>query len=420
MNIRKNILFLLWILTSCSYVSFRSDENILPKLSLEQFKEPAEKILSQLSINQKIGQLFIVGFQGVDIYDLEVIERAKALKKGLLGGVVFYAYNIKSPQQCGALNKYFSAHSFKDLPPFLGVDQEGGNICRLCSQKGFLKFRKAHAEISNISNYKNKKGFLSAQEVAETLSLKEAYRYYKYLAQELRQAGFNFNFGPVVDVNFNRDNPIIGKLERSFSDDPKKVALYAQAFIEVHIQEGILTAAKHFPGHSSTQVDSHTELPQIIDSAQQEEELFPYIFLNEKGILLGVITAHILFVKADPYYPATLSEYIIKKLLRGRVGFKGLCITDALDMGALLSMYSMEEILIRAIQAGNSILLISNNPASLGTNPHKRVPIHLSPERCIYIIRKALKEGRLSEEQINAVALKVLEAKLLLNSFSEL
>lgn len=376
----------------------------------KDLQEEAEKILSHLSLKQKIGYLLIIGFQGVSKEDKSVIEIGDALKKGYVGGVVFYSRNILSPSQCTSLNSYFYKKS-PDLPPFLCIDQEGGKVLRLTLQKGFTKFKEAHNDLS----LKDAEGFLSPYEIVQELTPELAYKYYLYLAKELKDAGFNFNFGPILDINVNPSNPAIGLLERSFSRDPQITTNYAESFIKAHSDLGILTAAKHFPGHGSTTIDSHKDLPDITSTYNQKIELAPYRHLLSRGLLINVMTGHLFHNKLDPNLPTSLSPRVIKTLLRKSIGFQGLCLTDALDMGALYNRFSLKEIVISALKAGNEILIFSNSPKAQMINQYEDENFKpIKPEDVIHIVQNALKDGSLLEQEINRATLKVIKTKLLL------
>ena len=194
-------------------------------------------------------------------------------------------------------------------------------------------------------------------------SLETAKKESKKLANELKELGFNMNLAPVVDVDINANNPIIGKLDRSFSSDPNKVITSAEAFIKAHSDKNIITVAKHFPGHGSSTSDSHLAMVDVTDT-YQEKELLPYIELQKKGLLDVVMTAHIMNRNIDENYPATLSSNFLQKILRQEIGFNGVIISDDLNMKAIIDNYGFEEAIIKAVNAGCDILLISNNGTS--------------------------------------------------------
>jgi len=302
---------------------------------------------SDQELKDKIGQMLMVGFRGTeapaDSYIANVIKDLKP------GGIVLFDYdvstksfprNIINPEQ--TKNLISNLQSQTEIPLLITVDAEGGNVNRLKPEYGF----------SDI---------LSSKEMGKSLetTTEEAEK----LANELKELGFNMNLAPVVDVNVNLNNPIIGKLDRSFSSDPNKVITSAEAFITAHSDKNIINVVKHFPGHGSSTGDSHLAMVDVTNT-YQEKELLPYIELQKKGLLDVVMTAHIMDRDIDESYPATLSSNFLQKILRQEIGFNGVIISDDLNMKAIVDNYGLEEAIIKAVNAGCDILLISNNGTS--------------------------------------------------------
>ncbi len=285
----------------------------------------------------KIGQLLIIGVRGKILTQ----DEAEFIVKNNIGGVVLFARNIESPEQVHQLCTQIQAtrHKTRDkLPLFIGIDQEGGRVARL--KAGFTPWPAMGLL-----------GKLDSTSVAFKLAM--------CMGAEMRAVGINLDFAPCVDVFTNPKNTVIG--DRALSSDPEQVAKLASALVRGFIKSGIIPCAKHFPGHGNTLVDSHEDLPvENIDLDRLKSvELVPFkkVF---RARLDMVMTAHIQFPKIDPQYPVTLSEIFIKKMLREELRYRQLVVTDDLDLGALAKNYSVAEIAVRALEAGNDILLYCN------------------------------------------------------------
>jgi len=299
------------------------------------------------TLDQMAGQMILLGFQGDQITDKSVAGLRDEIARGDIGGVMYLKTNVKSLSAVKAMNAAFLA-AHPDLPPFISLDQEGGRVQRLTSDVGF-------AEIP------------SAADVAAADSPDAAEAVYLKVAKSLAADGFNVNFGPVVDLNVNPDNPIIGKYGRSYSKDPAKVVAYAEAFIKAHHQAGVLTALKHFPGHGSSATDSHKGFVDITKT-WSKVELDPYKALIAAGMADFVMVGHLYDKNYDPkgdtaLLPASLSPVWIGDVLRTQLGYKGVVISDDLEMGAIRNEFDTKETTIRAVNAGVDVLLFSNTAA---------------------------------------------------------
>jgi beta-N-acetylhexosaminidase len=180
------------------------------------------------------------------------------------------------------------------------------------------------------------------------------------LAATLAAAGINHNLAPVVDLNSNPQNPVIGALGRSFSAAPRVVVAQARAFISAHHAQGVTTTLKHFPGHGSSAADSHLGLVDV-SATWQPDELEPYRVLIGEGLADAIMTAHVFNTQLDAVYPATLSPRIITGILREELGYAGVVITDDLNMGAITQAYGFDQAAVLAVQAGADILAYGNN-----------------------------------------------------------
>ena len=295
------------------------------------------------SLEEMIGQLLIVGFYGSRPGERWPSTVRSQLANGQIGGVIFLKYNLKGAAGSKALIKSFRDSGAK-YPPLITVDQEGGAVQRLAGNVGLPRL-------------------MSERRVASKLSPEQALDYYRAMARSLKEFGFNVNLGPVVDVNTNPSNPIIGRHGRAFSADPETVATYGAAFIRAHREEGIITSLKHFPGHGSGRTDSHHNMVDISRS-WQELELMPFARLIAEGLADTVMVGHLYLAGLQageaPNTPATLSPKMLKDVLRGRLGFNGVIISDDMEMGAIRRYNSFEDGLVRALKAGNDILILSN------------------------------------------------------------
>ena len=276
--------------------------------------------LSAKSLEELASGVLLVGFDGY--------KAPKFLKKYKVAGVILFSKNIKNKSQLKKLTS-----DIKKLQPsiMIAIDEEGGRVQRL---KKFAKFK-------------------SAKKVAQ-IGEKFAKEEYENMAKLLREVGINLNLAPDVDLDY-KGNPIISKYERSFGANPKTVIKYANIFTSIMKENGILTTIKHFPGHGSSKSDSHKGFVDVSDS-WQKKELEPFKFVKSPLIM----SAHIFNSHIDKVYPATLSYKTNTLLLRNQLGFKGVLISDDMQMGAISKNYSFKKALELALNSGVDILLIGN------------------------------------------------------------
>ena len=357
---------------------------IVEHFQTRKIKEQEEAIRP---LKEKIGQMLMVGFRGVEIGDDSCI--AKNIKDLNLGGVILFDYDAPSKSRPRNIVDYEQTKKLvADLksrannePLLVAVDAEGGLINRLKPSMGF-------AEIDSAQDLGKQDGSVALEE-------------YWTLAKQLAGLGFNVNFAPVVDININPENPVIGGLERSYSDNPRTVADYARAFVAAHKSFGIITSLKHFPGHGSSDADSHLGLADITQS-YQEQELEPYQRLIKDSAVDSVMTAHIINKNIDPDYPATLSPKFIQEILRQNLEFGGVVFTDDMQMGAIVENYGFEDAIVRAINAGCDILIFSNNGAEYDDSIARRARD---------IILNAVKDGLIPESRIHESHARILALK---------
>lgn len=315
-----------------------SEETSLDELSEEEKERMfIELLIERMTLEEKIGQLLMVGIEGKELDE----ETAEFLRKYKVGGVILFERNIESPEQLkrltGQLQELECGPSGVGM--LIGVDQEGGKVNRLPWEKG--RFPSA----SNLA------GSGQPDKVRETAS---------QMAAQLKELGINMNFAPVLDINSNPDNPVIGA--RAFGDNPETVSQMGLAFMEGMLDEGIIPVGKHFPGHGDTSLDSHTDLPIVIHSMDRLKnfELIPFENAIKNGIP-AIMTAHILLPRLDENEPATLSSSVIKGLLREQLKFDGVVVTDDLGMGAIADLYIPGQAAVKAVKAGVDILLICHS-----------------------------------------------------------
>lgn len=284
-----------------------------------------------------IGQRMVVGFSGTDI-DHDLLDLIQNYK---IGNIILFKHNITSISQlkqlCQDIKILVKKHT--GYNPFITIDQEGGMVTRL-GEDGV-----------------NMPG---AMAIAATDCIENSYIAGKITGQQLKEVGVNFNLAPTVDVNSNPDNPVIGV--RSFSDMPDEAAKYSEAMVKGLMDGGVLASAKHFPGHGDTHVDSHLGLPRIEKTLEELEvcELIPFRQVIQAGIP-SIMTTHILFPKLEPEsIPATMSHRIITGLLREKIGFKGLIVSDCLEMNAIKKYYGTVKGAKMAIEAGVDLIFISH------------------------------------------------------------
>ena len=327
-------------------------------------------------LDRMIGQTIMVGFSGQSEHDPGVNAVRDQLAKGLIGGVVLYPENISSARQLRLLTAYL-ANANSTLVPFIAVDQEGGRVQRLDRRTG-------HAH------------YPSAQKMGRdaTLTPEKARSIYGGMAKELAGAGINLNFGPVVDLSLNPWNAVIARRKRSYGSDQATVTSLARSFIAAHRDANVATVAKHFPGHGSSWSDSHKTLPDISRS-WQESELEPYAALSHDGLLDMVMVGHLYHPRFSDggRLPSSLSANAIKALRAdGYIGYRGVVVSDDMEMGAVRDHYSLEDRVVRALNAGVDLLVFSNvksRDTDLGVKLHE-------------IIATAVSDGRIPRARIEA------------------
>ncbi len=292
--------------------------------------------MKQLSLKQKLHQMFILGFEGTNPLLNENKGFINALEQGL-GGVIFFTQNIKDKNTLQDSIKIINKKAL--IKPFLSIDQEGGRVERT-------------QNIYNGSHYKDAR---TSAKLGEDFVKRQS----KQLSKELKEFGFNMNFAPVLDVDTNPKNPIIA--ERSFSSNPDEVIKYGKIVIDEYLKNKIIPVGKHFPGHGETFVDSHKEMPVLDLSLNELERTHIKPFKSLTPFLPAVMVAHIHYKAFDnEQIPASISQNVIKKYLRKTLNFKGLIISDDMVMGGIKGFSSIDAC-IKGINAGINMFIFRNS-----------------------------------------------------------
>ena len=347
-----------------------------------------EKQLQEMTLREKVGQLFCVRPEAFDValewdtytkiatYQLQAVneQMVKVNAEYPAGGIILFAHNIKDEPQLAAFMK--DLRSFNGDPLFY-VDEEGGRVAR----------------IGNNENFQVEK-FPAMGEIGKTGDTKNALRAGKVIGGYLRHYGFDVDLAPVADVNTNPENIIIGA--RAFSDNPAIAAPMVAQYVKGLQAAGIVSCLKHFPGHGDTYADTH--LGYAVSHKTWEEMLGCEMLTFKAGIAAGVpmiMSAHISAPKVTgSEIPSTLSPVILQEKLRGELGFQGVIITDGMEMGAITRQFSSEEAAIRAIQAGADILL--------GTRDYPKV---------FDAVLKAVEDGVITESRIDESVRRILKLR---------
>jgi len=335
-------------------------------------EDPIKVRLAGLTLDEKIGQMVIVGFTGYEIDDQvrEMIEQYR------VGGFILFGTNIRDAEQLlELLNSLKAANADSKLPLFLSVDEEGGRVSRMPAELTKLPTNKV------IGNVNNPDFSFAVGSV---------------IATELRAFGFNLDFAPVLDVNSNPRNPVIG--DRSFGAEAETVSRLGLRTMQGLQSGGIISVVKHFPGHGDTAVDSHVGLPVVNhDLARlQALELIPFAAAVDNHAD-AVMVAHILLPQLDPVNPASLSPAIITDILREDMKFNGVVVTDDLTMGAITENYSIGEAAVKAVQAGADIVLVCHS--------------YSEEAAAVEALRRAAADGTVPPERIDASVYRILQLK---------
>lgn len=374
------LLFLVFLLTGCGYKkdneinnSITNDEkeniNGTDEIMREE-KEPIDDKINSMTLDEKIGQMIITGFNGSEYND----DMDRLINEYKVGGVILFARNIEDSNQMIDLTRALQENN-NNLPLFISIDEEGGRVSRLPDD--VEKFPSAFT-IGLINNQQT------------------AYENGKEIGYTLKRLGINLDYAPVLDIYSNENNTVIG--DRAFSKEESIVSTMGIATMEGIEDSDIIPVVKHFPGHGDTEVDSHYGLPIVYKTLEELRnfEFIPFVKAIESGCDV-IMVSHIILNEVDSSNPASLSKIVISDLLRKDLEFDKVVITDDMSMGAITSIMSIEEACIKSIEAGCDILLLGNAYEEI--------------EQVINSIKLKLYNGEISEEQINKSVKRILELK---------
>ena len=291
-------------------------------------------LLKKLNIEQKLYQMFILGYEGENPHACPNLVHA--LKSGL-GGVIFFTQNIYDKERFKNAVQMIKEDSL--IPLFLSIDQEGGRVERTLNLYG-----KSH--------------YLSAREAAQ-YGEDTVKQQSQWISEELKYLGLNMNFAPVLDVDTNPDNPVIA--DRSYSKNPDEVIKFGKIAAQTYLNNGIIPVGKHFPGHGDTSVDSHHEMPETNLSIEEMDKIHIKPFKALCSMLPAIMVAHVHYTAFDKdKIPASVSGNIINGYLRNKLGFKGIVISDDMVMGGI-KKFSPFEACKLAINAGVNMFIYRNS-----------------------------------------------------------
>ncbi|MBO8434041.1 MAG: glycoside hydrolase family 3 [Tyzzerella sp.] len=381
------ILLTLFILSGCSnvksddYTSKDLDikgETIIEKTPEEIREDYINEFMSDMTLEEKAGQMIMVAFRSdsngnpVTAVNDEIVEAIQYIKPG---GVILFGENIDTENQ--TIEYIENLQGISKTPLFIGIDEEGGRVSRLHSSGNIITPQIPTAEYMG-KNYNEK-------QVMATMGT---------IANEIKRLGFNVDFAPVADINTNPENTVIG--DRAFGSDPETVSMFVISAIKGLQRNNVSACVKHFPGHGDTYTDTHTTETFVNHDIERLNscELIPFKNAFETGVDFAMVS-HIKVPNVDNSgLPSSLSKTIINDILRNQLGFKGIIITDALDMGAISNYYTEDEIAKYGIDAGVDIFLMPKDAKALYD----------------YIV-KGLKDGSIDEDRINQSVRRILEVK---------
>ena len=331
-------------------------------------RDPIDEIIKSMSLTEKIGQMVMIGIHGTDVDE----DSLYMLRQFHFGGIILFARNVESIEQTAQLVEHIQTQADEKVPLFIAIDEEGGRVSRL-------------GHVIDAAP--------SQQSIGQSGSIEEDKRWVDYTCRNLQSIGVNVNFAPVADVQDD---------ERSFGSDPQTVADFVDASAQTYEDNGMIYCLKHFPGIGRGVVDSHVEISSIDASLKElaQADLVPFkrIIDNHPNDRFMVMATHINYPALDPDNSASLSHEVLTGLLRNKLGFEGIIITDDLEMGAASNHNLFREVGVKAIQAGADIVLVCHEYAH---------------EQNVYLgILEAVKRGELSEDRIDESVRRILRTKL--------
>lgn len=361
-------------LIGCNQASnYNMEENNSEESPPDAVTDPIKEIMDSMSIEEKIGQMLMFGFEDTQIND----ETRKLIEDYHVGGVILFKKNISGTQQLLDLNNKIKEinSGLHDTPIFISVDEEGGLVSRM------------PPEIMNLPDSKD---------IGDANNAALAYQVGEAIGERVSSFGFNMTMAPVLDINSNPANLVIGK--RAFGDNKEIVSKMGIEEMKGIQSRNIIPVVKHFPGHGDTDVDSHLGLPIVNHGTERLRQLelvpFQHAFNQQADMTM---VAHILFPEIDRDYPSSLSKKVITDILRGKLNFDGVVITDDMTMGAIIENYDIGEASVRAVQSGNDIVLVSHG--------------YENKMKAVSSLTNAVKDGTISKERIDESVERILLLK---------
>ena len=327
--------------------------------------------INEMNLKEKVAQMFTVGIHEKDINGITTL-----IKDNKIGGVVLYRRNYDNyKEMVDLVNKLKKANANNSIPLFITIDQEGGRVNRMPS------------DISKIE---------SATEIAKMRDVEIVKKSGSIIGEMLNKTGISMNYGPVLDIKRFEENHPIG--DRCYGENVKEVEKYGIPVMQEMQKQNVISVIKHFPGHGLTQKDSHFQVPRIKEKIEklEEEDMAVFKTAIENGAD-AVMVGHLIIKDVDKKYPASLSKKIIQAYLIEKYHYKGLIITDDLKMMAIRIHYNMNRAVLRAIDAGNDIVMVGLS--------YKKV------KKLIKYITKQVEKGRISERRINESVKKIQRYK---------
>ncbi|MBS6042611.1 MAG: beta-N-acetylhexosaminidase [Clostridium baratii] len=362
----KRFLISIVIVVLLSIFTFRTT------FSKEPPKDEILETISNMSLDEKIGQLVVSGFYGTTL-DENIL---KLIKEDKISGVILFNRNVKDSNTLLSLNNSLKeSNKNNQLPLFISVDEEGGLVTRMPKD---IKRLPTNKYIGSLNN--------------KDLS----YKVGEILGEQLSYFGFNMNFAPVLDINSNPNNPVIG--DRSFGNNKDTVAILGTSTMKGIQSKNIISVVKHFPGHGDTSVDSHVNLPVVNYDINRLKsfEFVPFKTAIQNGAD-AIMVGHILLPKIDSKCPSSMSYEIVTNILRKDLGFNGLVVSDDMTMGAITKNYSIEEASIKAINAGVDLLLVCQK--------------YENTENVLKALKEAVLNGTISKERLDNALYNIISIK---------
>ena len=363
------------ILASCTTLQHENKNQSEKYASKFQGISDTKKILSIMTTEEKVAQLFVVMPEQLAQNSITTATKrlSIAARQYPVGGFALFSRHIENPEQLRAFTR--GLQKISELPPIIAVDEEGGLISRLANSRNFSLPK-----------------FSPAETIGATKNTANARNEGRTIGKYLQDFGFNMDFAPVADVNTNPENVVIGS--RAFGSDPALVSKMVGAFLQGLHKTKTKGCIKHFPGHGDTNGDTHSDYVALTKTWDEIKkcELIP--FVQNFALADSVMVAHVTVPDVDPLYPASLSKLLISGKLREELGYKGIILTDALNMGAIEKNYGSGEACVLAFEAGNDILLMPKNFYA-----------------AYDAVLEAVSSGRISTQRLDESVLRILEFK---------